>query len=126
MAPSAAELTIVCDFRGTGPIFVFSGGTLALVVRSRCRGVQADNRHFPIVQGLGGSPAGIGGHVMMKMMLLATAASFAMVSIAAAADLPRREPPPPYAGPIGKYPVGKYPVGKYPVGKYPAPIYTKA
>ena len=63
---------------------------------------------------------------MMKMMLLATAASFAMVNIAAAADLPRREPPPPYAGPIGKYPVGKYPVGKHPVGKYPAPIYTKA
>jgi hypothetical protein len=78
-----------------------------------------------------GFPAGlaqwftIGGHDMIKTMLLATAASFAIVSIAAAADLPRREPPPPYAAPVGKYPVGKYPVGKYPVGKYPQPVYTK-
>ena len=62
---------------------------------------------------------------MKKTMLLAVAVSFATVSLAAAADLPRREPPPPYAGPVGKYPVGKYPVGKYPVGKYPQPIYTK-
>jgi hypothetical protein len=29
---------------------------------------------------------------------------------AAAADLPRKEPPPVAAAPIGKYPVGKYPL----------------
>jgi hypothetical protein len=48
-----------------------------------------------------------------------------IISVAAAADLPRREPPPVAAAPIGKYPVGKYPVGKYPVGKYPQPVVTK-
>src|SRR5499427_5894206 len=48
------------------------------------------------------------------------------LSAAGAADLPRKEPPPPVAAaPIGKYPVGKYPVGKYPVGKYPQPVVTK-
>jgi hypothetical protein len=61
---------------------------------------------------------------MMKIVVLATAASFAMLSAASAADLPRREPPPP-APPVGKAPVGKYPVGKYPVGKYPQPVITK-
>jgi hypothetical protein len=30
-----------------------------------------------------------------------------MLSVAAAADLPRKEPPPPVAAPIGKYPIGK-------------------
>ena len=55
---------------------------------------------------------------MLKIFVLATAASFAMLSVAAAADLPRRQPPPPAAAPIGKYPVGKYPIGKY-AGKYP-------
>ena len=48
-----------------------------------------------------------------------------MLSAAGAADLPRKEPPPPVAAPMGKYPVGKYPVGKYPVGKYPQPVVTK-
>jgi hypothetical protein len=61
---------------------------------------------------------------MMKIVVLATAASFAMLSVASAADLPRREPPPP-APPVGKAPIGKYPVGKYPVGKYPQPVITK-
>ena len=61
---------------------------------------------------------------MMKMVVLATAASFAMLSVASAADLPRRQPPPP-APPVGKAPIGKYPVGKYPVGKYPQPVITK-
>jgi hypothetical protein len=61
---------------------------------------------------------------MMKIVVLATAASFAMLSAASAADLPRREPPPP-APPVGKAPIGKYPVGKYPVGKYPQPVVTK-
>ena len=48
-----------------------------------------------------------------------------MLSVAAAVDLPRKEPAPVAAAPIGKYPVGKYPVGKYPVGKYPQPVVTK-
>jgi hypothetical protein len=60
---------------------------------------------------------------MMKIVL-ATAASLAMLSVAAAADLPRKEPPPP-APPVGKAPIGKYPVGKFPVGKYPQPVVTK-
>ena len=64
------------------------------------------------------------GIVMMKIVVLATAASLAMLSAAAAADLPRKEPPPP-APPVGKAPIGKYPVGKYPVGKYPQPVVTK-
>ena len=61
---------------------------------------------------------------MMKTIVLATAASLAMLG-AAAAYLPRKEPPPP-APPVGKAPIGKFPVGKYP-GKYPtpAPIVTK-
>ena len=63
------------------------------------------------------------GIVMMKIVH-ATAASLAMLSAAAAADLPRKEPPPP-APPVGKAPIGKYPVGKYPVGKYPQPVVTK-
>jgi len=50
---------------------------------------------------------------MMKIVVLATAASLAMLSAAAAADLP------------GKAPIGKYPVGKYPIGKYPQPVVTK-
>ena len=52
---------------------------------------------------------------MMKMVVLATMASFAMLSVASAADLPRRQPPP----------VAAAPVGKYPVGKYPQPVITK-
>jgi hypothetical protein len=54
---------------------------------------------------------------MLKIVVLATAATFAMLSVAAAADMPRKQPPP-AAGPVGKYPVGKFPIGKYP-GKYP-------
>jgi hypothetical protein len=62
---------------------------------------------------------------MMKMVVLATLASFAMLSVASAADLPRRQPPPVAEAPVGKYPVGKFPVGKYP-GKYPTqPVITK-
>jgi hypothetical protein len=68
------------------------------------------------------------GTVMIRM-LLATTISIAFAGAAIAADLPRRQPPPPVApvgkAPIGKYPVGKYPVGKYPVGKAPAPVITK-
>jgi hypothetical protein len=61
----------------------------------------------------------------MKIIIMVTAALFAMLSVAAAADLPRKEPPPTMVAPMGKYPVGKYPVGKYPVGKYPQPVVTK-
>jgi hypothetical protein len=61
----------------------------------------------------------------MRIIIIVTAGLVAMLSVAAAADLPRKEPPPVAAAPIGKYPVGKYPVGKYPVGKYPQPVMTK-
>jgi hypothetical protein len=60
----------------------------------------------------------------MKIVIIVTAGLVAMLSVAAAADLPRKEPPPP-APPVGKAPIGKYPVGKYPVGKYPQPVVTK-
>ncbi len=62
---------------------------------------------------------------IMKIIIIVTAGLVAMLSVAAAADLPRKEPPPVAAAPIGKYPVGKYPVGKYPVCKYPQPVVTK-
>src|SRR5215510_13682067 len=62
-----------------------------------------------------------GGYIMLKI-LTALAASLAMLSAAAAADLPRKEPPPPAPAPVGKYPVGKAPIGKYPP---PAPVVTK-
>jgi hypothetical protein len=54
----------------------------------------------------------------MTKLVLATVASFALVSSVFAADMPRREPAP-AAGPVGKHPVGKGPVGKGPVGKGP-------
>jgi hypothetical protein len=63
---------------------------------------------------------------MTKLVLAVVATTFAFASVASAADLPRREPPPVATvgkAPIGKLP-GKYPVGKYPVGKYP--VVTKA
>jgi len=50
----------------------------------------------------------------MLKILTATAASLAMLGAAAAADLPRKEPPPPAP-----------PVGKAPIGKYPQPVVTK-
>jgi hypothetical protein len=54
-------------------------------------------------------------------MLIATAATFALVTAASAADLPRRQPAPVYseAPPVGKMPIGKSPVGKAPYGKGP-------
>jgi hypothetical protein len=63
-------------------------------------------------------------------VLSITVGLLTVLSAASAADLPRKEPPPPVAPPmgkypVGKYPVGKYPVGKYPVGKYPQPVVTK-
>jgi len=56
--------------------------------------------------------------------VLSTVGLLTVLSAAAAADLPRKEPPPP-APPVGKAPIGKYPVGKYPIGKYPQPVVTK-
>jgi hypothetical protein len=52
----------------------------------------------------------------MTKLVLAVVATFALAGVASAADLPRREPPPPAY--VGKAPIGKLP-GKYPVGKYP-------
>jgi opacity protein-like surface antigen len=50
----------------------------------------------------------------MKKFLLVAAASLGMLSVAAAADLPVRQPPPP-PGPVGKAPIGKGPCcGKAP------------
>ncbi len=54
----------------------------------------------------------------MLKILIAASASVAMVGAAIAADLPRKEPPPPPA-PVGKAPVGKAPIGKAPFGKGP-------
>jgi hypothetical protein len=55
---------------------------------------------------------------MMKFLLI-TAASLGMLSVAVAADLPVRQPPPPVA-PVGKAPIGKFPIGKGPCcGKAP-------
>jgi hypothetical protein len=56
----------------------------------------------------------------MKTIIVVTAGLLAMMSVAASADLPRREPPP-----VAAAPIGKYPIGKYPVGKYPQPVVTK-
>ena len=57
----------------------------------------------------------------MVKMLIATAATFALMTAASAADLPRRQPAPAYteAPAVGKMPIGKYPVGKSPWGKGP-------
>jgi hypothetical protein len=64
-----------------------------------------------------------GGVVMMKLLTLAaaTAATLGMVSAGAAADLPRKEPPPPTPV-VGKSPIGKVPIiGKLP-GKTPTVV----
>ena len=58
-------------------------------------------------------PSNTGELVMLKILTV-VAASFALLSAAAAADLPRKEPPPPVA-----------PVGKAPIGKFPVPVVSK-
>jgi hypothetical protein len=58
----------------------------------------------------------------MIKILIVTTATLGIVSIAVAADLPRREPAPVYAAPMGKAPIGKAPIGKYPQAQ---PVYTK-
>jgi len=57
----------------------------------------------------------------MIRFLFATASTLAMVGVAAAADIPRKEPPPP-APVVGKAPIGKGPIGKAPIGKAPAVV----
>ena len=58
---------------------------------------------------------------MVKMLIATAAATFALVSVASAADLPQRQPAPVYseAPVVGKMPIGKSPVGKMPWGKGP-------
>ncbi|MGA8901150.1 hypothetical protein [Bradyrhizobium sp.] len=57
----------------------------------------------------------------MVKLLIASAATLALVTAACAADLPRRQPAPVYseAPAVGKMPIGKSPVGKAPYGKGP-------
>jgi hypothetical protein len=61
---------------------------------------------------------------MMKT-LIAVGATFALVTAASAADLPRPQPVPQQPPVLGKAPIGKEPVGKAPIGKNPAPIVSK-
>jgi hypothetical protein len=65
--------------------------------------------------------------MLMLKCFLATGASVAMLTAAAAADLPRAQPVYQQAqvgkAPIGKAPIGKTPVGKAPLGK--APLVTR-
>ena len=54
----------------------------------------------------------------MKKIVIAAGATFALVTAAGAADIPR--PQPVYqTAQIGKMPIGKTPIGKTPVGKAP-------
>jgi hypothetical protein len=59
---------------------------------------------------------------VVKVMMIA-GATLAMVTAAAAADLPRPQPVPPQPAYVGKMPIGKSPVGKGPVGKAPVAHY---
>jgi hypothetical protein len=51
----------------------------------------------------------------MSNLILGILASVVFVGVALAADLPRKEPLPPVAAPIGKPPIGKAPLGKFPL-----------
>jgi hypothetical protein len=63
------------------------------------------------------------GEVTVKKIVIAVGATFALVTAASAADLPRRQPVYPQAqAPIGKMPIGKSPIGKAPIGKAPGPV----
>jgi hypothetical protein len=57
----------------------------------------------------------------MKIVIIA-GATFAVVTAAGAADLPRRQPVYQQAQ-VGKMPIGKTPIGKTPIGK--APVATR-
>jgi hypothetical protein len=65
--------------------------------------------------------------MLMLKCFLVTGSSVAMLTAAAAADLPRAQPVYQQAqfgkAPIGKTPIGKTPVGKAPIGK--APLVTR-
>ena len=68
----------------------------------------------------------------MKKFVIVVASTIGAVGVAAAADLPVRQPPPPTPvvgkAPIGKAPIGKAPIGKAPIGKGPVvapPIVTR-
>jgi hypothetical protein len=54
----------------------------------------------------------------MTRFLILTASTLTFVSVAVAADLPTRQPPPPTPV-VGKAPIGKAPIGKAPIGKGP-------
>jgi hypothetical protein len=53
--------------------------------------------------------------------LVVTGATLAMVTAAAAADMPRPQPVYQTAA-VGKMPIGKGPIGKNPIGKAPEPM----
>ncbi len=55
----------------------------------------------------------------MIKVLIVTGATLALVTAAAAADLPRPQPVYEQAH-VGKMPIGKSPIGKTPIGKAPA------
>ena len=67
----------------------------------------------------------------MKKIGFVLGATLAMVSVAGAADLPRRQPvyvqqqAPIGKMPIGKTPIGKAPIGKAPIGKAPGPVVSR-
>jgi len=58
---------------------------------------------------------------VVKVLIAAAAATFALTTVASAADLPQRQPVPVYkeAPYVGKSPIGKSPIGKAPIGKGP-------
>ena len=58
----------------------------------------------------------------MVKFLVATGVSLAMVTAAAAADLPHAQPVYQQSQ-VGKMPIGKTPIGKTPIGK--APLVTR-
>ena len=58
----------------------------------------------------------------MVKILVVTGATIAMVTAAAAADMPRAQPVYQQAQ-VGKMPIGKTPIGKTPIGK--APLVTR-
>ena len=67
----------------------------------------------------------------MKKFVIVIASTFGVAGVAAAADIPVRQPAPPTPvvgkapigkGPIGKGPIGKAPIGKFPIGKAPPPV----
>jgi hypothetical protein len=55
----------------------------------------------------------------VKKIVFVVGATFALVTAANAADLPRQQPVYAQQAPIGKMPIGKSPIGKSPIGKAP-------